>query len=170
MARHVGVVPFAAMDFRELLIDTVAHIPPARALEHLSPEEAERRVPGADHSIAQIVAHVNFWATWFCDRCSGTGAPMVTSAANGWPAVVPGSWPDLHREFLNTLERAVAIGESQRPESPLDPPIDFPPLANYTVRDALVHIANHTSHHLGQVITLRQVLGLWPPPSGSWTW
>ena len=50
------------------------------------------------------------------------------------------------------------------------PPIQFPPIAHFTRRDALVHIANHNAHHLGQVIVLRQMMGQWPPPSGGWTW
>jgi uncharacterized damage-inducible protein DinB len=50
------------------------------------------------------------------------------------------------------------------------PAIEFPPLAHHTVREALVHVAMHNAHHLGQVITLRQLLGAWPPPAGSYTW
>jgi hypothetical protein len=44
---------------REMLIDTIAYIPPARALDNLTAEQAERRVPGANHSIAEIVAHLD---------------------------------------------------------------------------------------------------------------
>ena len=36
--------------------------------------------------------------------------------------------------------------------------------------DALVHIAQHNSHHLGQVVSARQFLELWPPRAGGWTW
>ncbi len=159
------------MNVRELLIETLAHIPPAGALEHLTTDEAERRVPGANHSIAEIVAHMNFWASWFCSRCEGTDEPMVASAATGWPAVAPGTWPGLHRQFLSTLERAAALGaEPSRLAAPIAPAIEFPPLATFTIRDALVHMATHNAHHLGQVITLRQIMGLWPPPSGSYTW
>ena len=43
-------------------------------------------------------------------------------------------------------------------------------LARYTVGDALAHLAQHNSHHLGQVILLRQLMTPWPPPTGSWTW
>ncbi len=171
-ARRLRLVyhPFD-MNTRELLIDTLTHLSPAKTLEALTPADAERRVPGANHSIAEIVSHMVFWATWFCDRCDGIHAPMVTSAALGWPAVPPGSWPELHRQFLDVLDRAARIGESpERLASPVSPPIEFPPLAAYTIRDAMVHVSIHTAHHLGQVVLLRQLIGVWPPPSGSWTW
>ncbi len=66
---------------RELLIDTLAHIAPARALESLTADDAERRLPGASHSIAEIVAHIDFWQRWFCARCEGSGEPMIARAA-----------------------------------------------------------------------------------------
>jgi uncharacterized damage-inducible protein DinB len=96
---------------------------------------------------------------------------MVGRAVDGWPSVAPGSWPAIERRFLDVLERAVRLGDDrERLELPLTPPIEFPPLATYTNRDALVHVAVHTAHHLGQVILLRQLIGAWPPPAGSWTW
>lgn len=156
---------------RELLIDTLIHIPPAKALEALSPNDAERRIEGANHSIAEIVAHMDFWQRWFCERCEGRDAPMVGSAALGWPDVAPGSWELVASQFIENLERAAALGDDEsRRHTPISPAIEFPPLAAYTIRDALVHMAHHNAHHLGQIVTLRQIMGLWPPPSGSWTW
>ena len=144
------VVPFGAMDVRELLIETMAHIRPAHALEHLTPDDAERRVPGANHSIAEIVAHMNFWASWFCGRCEGTDAPMVTSAATGWPAVAPGAWPELHAPVPDYAERAAALGADPGRLAAIAPAIEFPPLANFTIRDALVHMAPTTRTILGR--------------------
>jgi hypothetical protein len=97
--------------------------------------------------------------------------PPVSKAALGWPAAAGDQWESLCQEFLNGLERAleIALDEAARVR-PIDPPIEFPPLANYTVEDAITHIAIHNAHHLGQVITLRQILGAWPPPEGSYTW
>lgn len=155
------------MNPREWLIDTFPHIPPARALEDLAADEAERRLPGATHSVAEIVAHLTFWQEWFSDRCAGVARPLVASAAEGWPAVTPGSWPSIRTRFLSGLER-IAVMED--PERAVAPAIEFPPLAHYSVGDALVHIAQHNAHHLGQVILLRQMMGRWPPPSGSYTW
>jgi uncharacterized damage-inducible protein DinB len=34
----------------------------------------------------------------------------------------------------------------------------------------VAHVAVHTAHHIGQIVTLRQLLGAWPPPQGSHTW
>ena len=156
------------MNARELLIETFPHIPPARALEALSPEDAARPVTGANHSIAELVAHMSFWQDWFVGRCTGVPTPMVSSAAHGWPAVDPGDWASIEERFVSGLERAAGLGD--RLEQLVSPAIEFPPLSHYTVRDALVHVAQHNAHHLGQIILLRQMLGAWPPPSGSWTW
>ena len=159
------------MHVRELLLEPVAHIAPARAIEGLSVEDAHRRVDGATHSIAEIVAHLIFWQEWFVSRCDGVHAPMVQSAALGWPQAAPGTWPQLEQRFIQVLERAASLGEPEsRADRLIDPAIEFPPLAHYTVRDALIHIANHNAHHLGQIILLRQLLGAWPPPAGSYTW
>ena len=156
------------MNVRELLIETYVHIPPERALEQLTAADAERRLQGAEHSIAEIVAHMSFWQEWFCRRRQGGADPMPAPAANGWPDVKPGSWPDVRDEFAAGLERAVALADLS--DRQITPAIEFPPLAHYTVGNALVHVAQHNSHHLGQAILLRQLMSLWPPPAGSWTW
>ena len=154
------------MDARELFIDIFAHISPARAIEGLTQEQATRRPNGVAHSIADLVAHMTFWQNWFCDRCDGIAAPLAAHAPEGWPS--PGPWADAHAAFTRGVDRAVALG--RRADQSITPPIEFPPLAHYTVRDALVHMAQHNSHHTGQVIVLRQIMAIWPPPSGGLTW
>ena len=74
-----------------------------------------------------------------------------------------------HVEFWQSLLLKRG-GQPDLLEETIYPALEFPPLASYTVRDALVHVANHNSHHLGQIITLRQLMGAWPPPGGGWTW
>lgn len=158
------------MNPRQLLIDTVAFIPPAQALDGLTPEQAERHADGPTHSVAEVVAHMAFWQDWFCHRLDGTHEPMVGSAALGWPEPTPGGWEDLKAHFLVGLERVAAHGQPARLDQPLTPAIEFPPLMHMTIRDAIVHVAQHNAHHLGQIVSLRQMLQLWPPPGGGWTW
>ena len=157
------------MNYREHLSSSVAYLAPAKALEGLATEDAERRLSGAPHSIAEIVAHMAFWQDWFLARCLGHGAGMATSAAEGWPAVAPGSWPEVRMRFLDGLRNLAELPAAAH-TTPITPPIEFPPLANYTVGEALIHVSTHNSHPLGQVIVLRQMRGAWPPPAGSYTW
>jgi len=157
------------MDPRPLLIDTLPFLSPRNALDGLTPVLAERRVPGAPHAIGDIVAHLAFWQHGFAGRCDGTPGPMPPSAATGWPAPEPGAWDGLRQRFLDGLERVVALGAAGDQGRRLDPPIEIPPLADITVGDVIVHVASHNAYHLGQVVLLRQMLGAWPPPAGSYT-
>ena len=159
------------MQPNELLVDTLTYLSPPRTIEGLSSTDAERKIPDAPHSIAEILAHMSFWQEWLCARCAGRAEPMPATASAGWPAIVPGSWPEIHARFIGGLEQATSLGhETERLGLAIAPPIEFPPLAHYSIGDALVHVAQHNAHHMGQVILLRQMMSLWPPPAGSWTW
>ena len=157
------------MNAQEFLISPIGYLAPEKLLDGLSASDAEHRVSGGVHSVAEIVAHLNFWQDWFHARCTRQRAPMVSSAADGWPAVAPGSWPELRSRFLGRLQQLAALADGDV-SKPVTPAIEFPPLAHYTIDDALIHVATHNAHHLGQVILLRQLAGTWPPPAGSWTW
>jgi len=158
------------MQAHALLADTTAYLSPRLVLEGLPPDLPDRRVPGAPHTIAEIVAHMAFWQGWFRGRCDGTAGPMPASAALGWVAPEAGSWDAVRTGFLDGLDRLVTLGAASDRGRRIDPPIEFPPLGRYTVGDVLVHVGAHNAHHLGQVVLLRQLLGAWPPPAGSWTW
>jgi len=157
------------MRARDLLFDNHAHIPALSALDGLTVHHADVRIAHAPHSIAEIVMHLAFWQEWFCGRCDGSAEPLPASAAVGWPAPAPESWDAVRARFAAGLERGTALGDGDTAR-PISPPIDYPPLAAYTVRDAIEHMAAHNAHHLGQIVLLRQMLGAWPPPSGSYTW
>lgn len=157
------------MNLREFLISPVTYLPPAQALDGLDAAAGEKRLSGAPHSVAEIVAHMAFWQEWFYARLTGNAMPIVSSAAAGWPAVAPNSWPAIRSQFLERLEQLASLSNDDITRR-VEPPIEFPPLATYSVGEALVHVANHNGHHLGQVILLRQLTGAWPPPAGSWTW
>ncbi len=157
------------MDLREFLTSPIAYLAPDKALDGLSAADAERHIPGAAHSIVEIVAHLAFWQDWFHARCLGQAEPVVASAAAGWPAPSAGSWPLVRAGFLDRLLQLTELSQGDITR-PVAPAIEFPPLAHYTIGEALVHVATHNAHHLGQVILMRQLLGTWPPPAGSWTW
>lgn len=158
-----------AVNTREWLVAPIAHLAPEKIVDDLTAAQAEAAPQGAPHSIAVIVAHMAFWQDWFYDRCVGRATAMPASAAPGWPAVAAGDWPRVRDAFVTRL-RQMAEFDADAGAKRVTPAIEFPPLAHYTVHDALIHVATHNSHHLGQIVLLRQLMGAWPPPAGSWTW
>ncbi len=114
--------------------------------------------------------------TWRSGRAGSAAAATARPgrcpppAALGWVAPEAGSWDAVRTGFLDGLDRLVTLGAASDRGRRIDPPIEFPPLGQYTVGDVLVHVGAHNAHHLGQVVLLRQLLGAWPPPAGSWTW
>jgi uncharacterized damage-inducible protein DinB len=158
------------MRLHSVLRGAHAYSPADAALAGLTDAQARERPVNGDHSIAEIVAHMAFWQQWFLDRCDGRHVPAPPRAELGWPPIA-GSWDAILARFHSGFSRAVALSDDDtRRTQRVDPPIEFGPLAEYTIEDALMHIALHNAHHLGQVITLRQLQGSWPPPAGRWTW
>src|SRR5687768_187193 len=135
------------MKASHLLLDTHTYMPPAQIVSDLKDRHALTRVEGAPHSVAEIVAHLSFWQDWFLKRCRGEAEPMVTQAALGWPVVGAGEWDDVRERFLGGLEEATELGAGDLARR-LDPAIEFPVMSEYTVGDAVEHIAVHNAHHL----------------------
>lgn len=159
------------MHLRAVLRGAHAYLAPQPTLAGLPPDVAARRPEGAEHSIAEIVAHMAFWQQWFLDRCDGIATPAPPNADLGWPAVANTSWAAIQDRFNQGFERSLQLANDDgRTASAVSPALEFDHLAKYTQGDALIHLALHNAHHLGQVITLRQQMGAWPPPAGSWTW
>jgi uncharacterized damage-inducible protein DinB len=159
------------MRLHSILRGAHSYIEPPAALAGMTREVAVRKLTNTPHSIAEIVAHMAFWQQWYLDRCDGLAIPLPERAALGWPAVADGEWETILARFEAGFRRALALADDQaRAASPLTPALEFDPLRHYTTSDALIHIALHNAHHVGQVVTLRQQQGAWPPPAGSWTW
>ncbi|WP_231557274.1 DinB family protein [Deinococcus sp. YIM 77859] len=132
-----------------------------RALEGLSAAEAVRVPEPLPHSVAQVVAHVQFWQAYLLEVIAGKNPPAPEHAAGGWPE--PGDWETLQTAFFRDLEALRALTRDAAFTATLDRK-DRPWAAGLT------NFAGHSVYHLGQVVCIRQALGLWPPPSGGDTW
>jgi uncharacterized damage-inducible protein DinB len=148
------------------------HLELGAILDGLTAEQAHAKPHDLPHSIAEIVAHICYWQEWFngCALVGFTGIPE--HAVDGWPAVSPDRWDAVRTRYLHAVAEAQRIAaESSVLGDPVLPPgVDISILANVSRGAGLLHAAVHSSHHLGQIITIRQLLGLWPPPGGTITW
>ena len=103
--------------------------------------------------MAELVAHINWWNRWMLDIIElGQALPYPAHAADTWPEVQAGDWSRVKNEFYELLGR-------------IDPHAARPDLANpvnheETIGELLADMALHTAHHFGQVVTVRQALGV----------
>ena len=145
---------------------------PAVVLEGLTPEQAYAKPLGLPHSIAEIVAHMCYWQDWF-NNCAERGFTGIPEHAEiGWPRVGADGWDAARDAYFKSIEesqRIVAtsqsLGERLLPEG-----VELPVLEKDSNGSGILHAIVHNGHHLGQIITIRQLLGAWPPPAGPLTW
>jgi uncharacterized damage-inducible protein DinB len=142
-----------------------AHVQGPRALERLDWKLAGARPEAAPHSVFQIVNHMIFWQDWVIRWLDGDKPAVPKRASGGWPGKASpagaGEWAKTVRRFVKGLDelrrRIRGIDLLSGPEG-------------RTRLETLHALASHNSHHLGQVVLLRQLQKAWPPPSGGLTW
>ena len=168
--------PLHRIDDRSLLTSVIngdgIYLGPAAVLEGLTEEQACAKPHGLPHSIADIVAHLCYWQEW-ANRCAVDGFTAIAEhSVDGWPSVSPAGWNAWRQRYLGAVDEARRIvAESDVLGEPLLPPgVQIPALAKESRGSAMLSAAHHNSHHMGQIVTLRRLIGLWPPPSGTITW
>lgn len=132
-----------------------------RALEGLSREQAAQKPEHLPHSVTEIVAHLQFWQAYLLRVIAGEDPPTPEHAAGGWPKEA--DWETLKTEFVRDSDRLRAHARDDAFVQTLD-------RKGRPYGVALTNFAGHSLYHLGQVVSVRQSLGLWPPPSGGDTW
>ena len=163
-------------DDRDLAASVLAgegvHLDPAAILDGLTNEQALAKPHGLPYSIAELVAHMCFWQEWFnaCLLNGFTGIPKHST--DGWPAADPNGWDRLRERYVRALDEAkrIAAESASLADALLPADANVQSLARESRGSALLRAAMHNSHHFGQVITMRRLMGLWPPPGGTITW
>jgi hypothetical protein len=159
-------------ELQRTLISNGVGAPPPHVLEAVDEAMAQRKYPGAPHSIYEEMWHLAFWQDLSLDWIDGKATPYPEHASAGFPESTDESWAAVRERFLRGAERAAAIaGDEAGLEAPVvcqsrrpDPP------RTMTVREQIEGVASHNAYHLGRVVLLRQLFGAWPPPSGGDTW
>jgi uncharacterized damage-inducible protein DinB len=146
--------------------------PLERAINGLTQEQAIAKPCDSPHSIADILAHLNFWQSWALTAIRGEPKSMPAKAADGWVGLT-GSWDELVSGFLKGLEEAKTFTDDEALlQTPFDPEGKIGwGFEKVSIGEAILDvIAVHNAHHLGQIILLRRMLGAWPPQGGGSTW
>lgn len=157
---------------QEILSDALSgkqvHVTIERALEGLTWRQSGSLVAQSPHTIWQLLQHLNYWQDRFISRIEGLKVLPAKSSDDGWAfPVAPQNENEYKQEVGKLLTGISYITETLlRETGDLScSKGDYP--HGYGVIRAM---ASHQSYHLGEIVLLRRILGLWPPPSGGFTW
>jgi uncharacterized damage-inducible protein DinB len=160
----------------ELVFGKGAHTEALRCLNGLAWELAGSKPQRAPYSVYDLVWHMCFWMENELQRTDGERPAYPEHAALGWPTDAPVDarhWSLTVERFGASLNRLAALAagapEVRGRAVPVTSQADH---ANQgtTVEDVVWQTIVHNTHHLGQVVLLRRLLGAWPPPGGGDTW
>jgi uncharacterized damage-inducible protein DinB len=161
-------------ELQRLLLHNAAFTPPPRILAAIPLDLRAQRPSGAPHSIVEELWHLVFWQDLFLRWARREPLPYPEHAELGWQrfdSVGDSQWQSLVSRFTAGVAEAAEIaGERQLGErySTLEEPgAGTGPL---NLLELIVNIAVHNAYHLGRIVQLRQMLGIWPPPEGGDTW
>ena len=131
---------------------------------------------GAPYSVHELVFHMNYWMDYELGRLAGERPAYPEHAAEGWPrSAEPPSeaaWRAVEARFGALLQRMIELARDEAGAERNVPITSSAAHANQgvTQRDVLWQTLVHNAYHLGQVTSVRRMLGAWPPPGGGDTW
>jgi uncharacterized damage-inducible protein DinB len=160
---------------QELVTGKGAHADAVACVTGISVATAGERVALFPHTLYGLVWHAAYWMDYEAQRIAGQAPPYPEHAAASWPeneaprdeaewkATV--AW---FREGIDALGSLAALppAEGQRQVKRTHEGSN----QGDTVADIVWQTLVHNSYHVGQIVLLRQALGVWPPPAGRDTW
>lgn len=142
-----------------------AHAAAAQIFTGVDADTAGARPMNVPHSLFELLKHILFWQEWVLKWLDGEHPPGPEHASGSWPASMA---PANMKEWKRSVQQfQKCLKELERRSSETDL---LAARGKQTPLEMLHAIASHNSYHFGQAVILRQILGKWPPRSGSLTW
>jgi len=150
-------------DLTSGLIGELTHLHPKRAVEGLIPTIARKKPKNLDHSCWDLLHHTVFWQDILLKNLEGEFMNWYPPHDKNWPSDEYLSNDDNFSGLLDKFNKNLEIAATKLENINLMDRINFrpplPPDATY-FRILLVFL-QHTSYHLGQLVTTRKLLGDW---------
>jgi len=149
-----------------------AHADTVSCISGLSPELGGKRLAGIEHSIWQLLVHMNYWMDYELRSIAGPEVAYPEHATESWPNTDgPASASALAEEVRRFANQIKQLSDLAGRLNDIDLRSRVVhPAKQETVEDVLWQMVAHNSYHVGQVATLRRAFGAWPPAAGGDTW
>jgi uncharacterized damage-inducible protein DinB len=130
-------------------------VPASIAVQGLTAEQAKWSPGNGNHSVGQLAYHLWFWNTTELAHFKGEKPPAFSGnnddTFNNFNA---GQWEDLQKKLNQVMtdwEKAVEACDDQK-------------LAENA--SLIAHVGAHNAYHIGQIIYVRKLQGVWDPTKG----
>ncbi len=161
-------------ELQRLLTSDGAFTPPRRIFKEIPGDLRHARPAGVAHSIAEELWHIVYWQENMLAWARRRPLPYPSSSSEGWVSLDECSdaeWGSLIARFDQALDEASRLAaQPAHALSEQDTSYDEPGAPRVTRLDVLIDMAVHDAYHLGRIVQLRQMLGIWPPPGGGDQW
>lgn len=150
-------------DISSGIIGQLTHLDPKKAIEGLIPVVARKKPTNLDHSCWDLLHHTVFWQDILLKNLEGEFMDWFLPHDKNWPSDEDlsndNNFVELVDRFNKNLDKAATKLEkiNLMDRIRIGPPLS--PDATY-FRLLLVFL-QHTSYHIGQLITTRKLLGDW---------
>ena len=131
------------------------HVDPMVAIEGLSEGDALKQPFPGGRSSLELLFHIVFWLEYSLDLMSGTVGDYEKGM--DWDTG-ESSWVDLVDKFSKDMSRLESIATSWD----LNEEVKISDDLITCVGAEVLGTIQHTSYHLGQIVSARRALGLWP--------
>jgi uncharacterized damage-inducible protein DinB len=144
-----------------------AHVTYEQAVRGVPTAFRAKQLPGFPHSLWQLVEHLRITQADLLAFCLPGEYRELQWPREYWPesAAPPhdDAWDESVAAYQSDLETLEAIAS--------DPSLDMasvvPHGTEQTYARELLLVLDHTAYHIGQIVALRQVLGIWPPAEAT---
>ncbi|MBB4634204.1 DinB family protein [Longimicrobium terrae] len=138
-----------------------AHATFDAAVDGVPAEHQGTRPAGLPHSAWELLEHLRITQRDILDFCRDPGYQEMAWPDDYWPASAappsPQSWEESAAAYR--ADRATLKQLAADPATDLYAPI--PHGSGQTILRELLLVVDHTAYHVGQLILVRQLLGIW---------
>jgi uncharacterized damage-inducible protein DinB len=151
--------------FRELLARVLAwedaHAGYESAVAEISPAARATQPAGLPYSAWQLVEHLRITQHDILDFCRNPNYKALDWPADYWPARPAPPSDKAWNESISAFRRDREALQQLAADESVDLTARIPHGSGQTYARELLLVADHTSYHVGQLILLRRVLGIW---------
>jgi uncharacterized damage-inducible protein DinB len=139
-----------------------AHVDFDAAVAGIPPEVRGTRPANLPHSPWEVVEHLRLTQHDILDFCLNPGYEEMTWPDDYWPSTPEPADESSWQESLAQYREDRARLQKMADDPTLDLTAKIPHGQGQTYLRELLLVADHAAYHVGELIVLRRLLGVWP--------